>query len=247
MHDKSSVLILEAPWNIYEGDINRSSVEPFFQGLAKQSNDVEILHSRFYDVSSFRLAFAALSKHKYKNAIVYVAGHGDGQRVGGAKIVDIMIECSLKSVAANITGVILGSCFSAGTAKRSQADTINYLVQESNIAWVAAYNCAAYWHESTMIDLSIIRQMIRAEESDFQDRGDISEELARGIECFSPHFPLGSNGKSDRERELMSLKQGISFFSQPRGQGNRSRCVTAEVWGMWKGLQLQDEVEFEDA
>ena len=30
MHDKSAVLILEAPWNIYEGDINRSSVEPFF-------------------------------------------------------------------------------------------------------------------------------------------------------------------------------------------------------------------------
>ena len=92
MHDKSAVLILEAPWNIYEGDVNRSSVEPFFQGLAKQSNDIEILHSRFYDVSSFRLAFAALSKHKYKNAIVYVAGHGDGQRVGGAKIVDIMAE-----------------------------------------------------------------------------------------------------------------------------------------------------------
>ena len=89
MHEKNAVLILEAPWNIYEGDINRSSVEPFFQGLAKQSNDVEILHSRFYDVSSFRLAFAALSKHKYKNAIVYVAGHGDGQRVGGAKIIDI--------------------------------------------------------------------------------------------------------------------------------------------------------------
>ena len=247
MHNKSAVLILEAPWNIYEGDINRSSVEPFFQGLAKQSNDVEILHSRFYDVSSFRLAFAALSKHKYKNAIVYVAGHGDGQRVGGARIIDIMVACSLKSVAANITGVVLGSCFSAGTAQRSQADTINNLIQESNIAWVAAYNCAAYWHESTMIDLSIIRQMIRAEESDFQDRGDISEQLAMGIECFSPRFAIGSNGKPGRNQRLISLKQGISFFTQPRGQGNRARCVTNEVWGMWNGLQLEDETLLSDA
>lgn len=247
MHDKSAVLILEAPWNIYEGDINRSSVEPFFQGLAKQSNDVEILHSRFYDVNSFRLAFAALSKHKYKNAIVYVAGHGDGQRVGGARILDIMVQCSLKSVAANITGVVLGSCFSAGTADRSQADTINALVQESNLAWVAAYNCAAFWHESTMIDLSIIRQMIRAKESHFQDRGDISEQLAMGIECFSPHFAVGSNGKSGSDGKLIRLKQGISFFSQPRGQGNRSRCVTDEVWGMWKGLQLETLDVFEEA
>jgi hypothetical protein len=244
MHHKSAVLILEAPWSIYEGDVNRSSVEPFFQGLAKQSNDVEIMHSRFYDVRSFRLAFAALSDHKYTNAIVYIAGHGDGQRVGGAKIVDIMVECSLKSVAANITGVVLGSCFSAGTPKRSQADTINYLVQESNIAWVAAYNCAAYWHESTIIDLSIIRQMIRTEESDFQDRGDISKQLAMGIECFSPHFAVGSNGKVGDDAELISLQRGVSFFSQPRGQGNRSRCVTEEVWDMWGGLQLTSmEVE----
>lgn len=247
MYDKSAVLILEAPWNIYEGDINRSSVEPFFQGLAKQSYDIEILHSRFYDVRSFRLAFAALSNHKYKNAIVYVAGHGDGQRVGGARILDIMVACSLGSVAANITGVVLGSCFSAGTARRSQAVTINCMVQESNIAWVAAYNCAAFWHESTMIDLSIIRQMIRAEESDFQDRSDISEQLAMGIECFSPHSAVGSNGKLGRDRELISLKQGISFFSQPRGQGNRSRCVTDEVWHMWKGLQLAQIDEFEEA
>lgn len=244
MHDKNAVLILEAPWNIYEGDVNRSSVEPFFQGLAKQSNDVEIMHSRFYDVRSFRLAFSALSGHKYKNAIVYIAGHGDGQRVGGAKILDIMIECNLKSVAANITGVVLGSCFSSGTAKRSQAETINYLVQESNIAWVAAYNCAAYWHESTIIDLSIIRQMISADESDFQDRSDISDQLAMGIECFSPHSAVGTNGKEGNDRELISLQRGVSFFSQPRGQGNRSRCVTDEVWHMWEGHQLTSmEVE----
>lgn len=244
MHDKNAVLILEAPWNIYEGDVNRSSVEPFFQGLAKQSNDVEILHSRFYDVGSFRLAFAALSKHNYKNAIVYIAGHGDGQCVGGAKILDVMIECSLKSVEANITGVVLGSCFSAGTAKRSQSDTINYLIQESNIAWVAAYNCAAFWHESTIIDLSIVKQMIHAKEANFKDRSEISEQLAMGIECFSPHFAVGSNGKEGNSAELISLQRGVSFFSQPRGQGNRSRCVTAEVWDMWKGLQLQSmEVE----
>ncbi|MNJ66647.1 hypothetical protein D3C77_627390 [compost metagenome] len=58
---------------------------------------------------------------------------------------------------------------------------------------------------------------------------------------------MGSNGKSGSDGKLISLNQGISFFSQPRGQGNRSRCVTDEVWGMWKGLQLESVVEFEEA
>ncbi|MDZ5604353.1 hypothetical protein SJI00_16390 [Pseudomonas sp. RP23018S] len=242
MHTKTAVLILEAPWDIYEGDINRSSVEPFFQGLAKQTNDVDILHSRFYDASSFRSAFKVLSSCRYKNAIVYVAGHGDGQRVSGAKIVDIMAECNLSSVAANITGVVLGSCFSAGTVKRPQAGIIDNLVQASNIAWVAAYNCAAFWHESTIVDLSIIRHMLGADEDDFSTREGISELLARGIECFSPHFALGDDGKGDDQSQRVSLRDGITFFSQPRGQGNRSRSVTAEVWAEWQTLQLAEDV-----
>ena len=243
MHDKTAVLILEAPWEIYEGDVNRSSVEPFFQGLAKLSNDVDILHSRFYDVSSFRSAFKALSSCRYKNAIVYVAGHGDGQRVGGAKIVDIMVECNLSSVAANITGVVLGSCFSAGNARRSQAANINTLVQASNIAWVAGYNCAAFWYESTIVDLSIIRHMLNADEDAFKTREGISTQLAKGIECFSPHFALGDDGKNDEQSQRFSLRDGITFFSQPRGQGNRSRIVTSEVWAAWQTLQLVEDVE----
>jgi len=243
MHTKTAVLILEAPWDIYEGDINRSSVEPFFQGLAKQTNDVDILHSRFYDASSFRSAFNVLSSCRYKNAIVYVAGHGDGKCVGGAKIVDIMAECSVGSVAANITGVVLGSCFSAGTVERPQAGIIDNLIQASNIAWVAAYNCASFWYESTIVDLSIIRRMLEAGEDDFNTREGISELLAEGIECFSPRFVLGYDGKGDELSNRVSLRDGITFFSQPRGKGNRSRSVTAEVWARWESLQLAYHVD----
>jgi hypothetical protein len=243
MKEKSAVLILEGPWNIYDGDINRSSVEPFFEGMAKQFDNVEILHSRFYDVHSFRLAFAALIEHNYQNAIVYVAGHGDGHRVGGAKIIDILVECSVDSVRANITGVLLGSCFSAGTAKNSQADVINAMIQESNIAWVAAYDCRAYWQASTMVDMSIISTMLHAEEEDFQTRESINHLLAQGIECFSPTFVLGDNGD---EEEPVSMAEGISFFTQPRGQGHRAKCVTLDVWDEWVELQVNYEEELED-
>ncbi|QJD58407.1 hypothetical protein HG264_05530 [Pseudomonas sp. gcc21] len=239
MNDKSAILILEAPWGLYEGDINRSSVEPFFQGLAKQSSDIEVLHSRFYDGNSFKRAFEALTRYKYKNAIVYVAGHGDGQRVGGAKILDIMVACNLGAAASNITGVVLGSCLSSGGAKRSQANIINVLIQESNLAWVAAYNCVAFWHESTMVDLSVIRQMIMAEESHFNSREGIVAQLAMGIECFSPQAPIGRPGST--EGGLTSLKTGVSFFAQPRGRGNRSRCVTEEVWDFWNDFQVLGE------
>lgn len=240
MNDKSAILILEAPWSLYEGDVNRSSVEPFFQGLAKQSSDIEVLHSRFYDGNSFKKAFEALTQYRYKNAIVYVAGHGDGQTVGGAKILDIMIACNLGSAASNITGVVLGSCLSSGGAKKKQASTINNMIQESNLAWVAAYNCLAYWNESTMVDLSLIRQMISAGEEDFNLREGIVEQLAKGIECFSPQAPIGTSPDS---AESTSLKTGVSFYAQPRGRGNRSRCVTDEVWDFWKECQVADEEE----
>lgn len=238
MKDKTAVLVLEGPWNIYDGDINRSSVQPFFEGMAKQFDNVEILHSRFYDAHSFRVAFAALVEHPFSNAIVYVAGHGDGERVGGAKIVDILAECSVDSVKANITGVLLGSCFSAGTAQRSKSAAINYLIQESKIAWVAAYNCAAFWLKSTMVDVSLISRLLHATESDFHTRDGLSLMLAEGIEGFSPTFALGSNGEEGRNEEWISMRDGISFFTQPRGSGNRARCVTKDVWDTWEELQI---------
>ncbi|MBU2329067.1 MAG: hypothetical protein KJ755_17220, partial [Alphaproteobacteria bacterium] len=238
MSNRSAVLILEGPWNLDESDRNRSSVLPFFEGMAKQFSDVDIVHSRYYDLHSFRSAFDELASHQYDNAIVYVAGHGDGSRVSGAKVVDILVKCNLGSWKANITGVVLGSCFSAGTQKQCLSGTINTMIQDSNIAWIAAYRCAAYWFTSTQVDLAIIHEMLQATSDSFESRDAICEQLAEAVSSFSPTAAVGHSGEAcDR----VSLQGGLAFFSQPRGKGQRSREVTADVWEQCDQLQLRIE------
>lgn len=239
MRNKSAVLIFEGPWRIYNNDVNRSSVLPFFEGMAKQFDNIEVIHSRYYDLQSFRAAFAELSNHPFSNAIVYVAGHGDGKRVSGASIVKILAECSVDSVRANITGVVLGACFSAGTPRNPQTDKINWMIQESKIAWIAAYRCASYWFESTLVDLAIINTMLHAREKDFCNREEINRRLAKAIGSFSLGFNLGDDSVTDEPGNPVSLREGLSFFSQPRGQGHRARSVTREVWDAWEQLQLK--------
>lgn len=238
MSNRSAVLILEGPWNLDDSDRNRSTVLPFFEGMAKQFSSVDIVHSRYYDLHSFRAAFDEMASHQYDNAIVYVAGHGDGSRVSGAKVVDILVKCNLGSRKANITGVVLGSCFSAGTQKRSLSGTINNMIQDSNIAWIAAYRCAAYWFKSTQIDLSIIHGMLLAGSDAFESRDLISEQLAEAVSSFSPTATVGHSGEAC---DGVSIQDGLAFFSQPRGKGQRSREVTADVWEQWDQLQLHIE------
>ncbi len=237
MSYRSAVLIMEGPWNLDDGDRNRSSVLPFFEGMAKQFSDVDIVHSRYYDLHSFRVAFDELTSHHYDEAIVYVAGHGDGSRVSGARILDILVSCNVGSRRANITGVMLGACFSAGPRHKPLGATINTLIQDSSIAWIAAYRSAALWFESTQIDLAIVRGMLLASQESFDDRLSISRSLADSISCFSPTFGIGHDSLSDRG-EPVPLKNGLAFFSQPRGQGQRSREVTDEVWTCWDACQL---------
>lgn len=50
MSNRSAVLILEGPWNLDDSDRNRSTVLPFFEGMAKQFSSVDIVHSRYYDL-----------------------------------------------------------------------------------------------------------------------------------------------------------------------------------------------------
>ncbi|MFT0183502.1 hypothetical protein ACMSIO_24090 [Pseudomonas benzopyrenica] len=239
MKDKCAILIFEGVWNLYDSDINRSSVLPFFEGLAKTRSDIEVIHTRFYDDRSFKSAFKALTTDvSFKNAIVYVSAHGDGKRIGEAKIVDIMVKCNLESRAANITGVVLGSCFSAGTERRPVDETIKCLIQDSRLAWVSSYRCAGNWLEGTLIDLCLIKQMLLIGDKVFESEQDIVENLAEGIACFSPHSNFGWSSDED----ALNLKESLAFFAQPRGQGHRAKCITESVWLAWDELQLGIEV-----
>ena len=47
-HTNKAILILESPWELDDGDANRSSVLPFIEGVAKINGDIEVYHANFY-------------------------------------------------------------------------------------------------------------------------------------------------------------------------------------------------------
>ena len=59
-----AIFVLECPWELDDGDSNRSSVLPFVEGVAKFAGDTEICHANFYDESSFKKALDCLCKSK---------------------------------------------------------------------------------------------------------------------------------------------------------------------------------------
>lgn len=234
MKDKRAVLIFEGAWELYETDINRSSVLPFFEGMARCHPDVEIIHTRFYDKRGFASAFQALCQGAFANAIVYVTAHGNGRTIGKADIFNVMLECNLASRVSNITGVVLGSCFAAGNGIRSTEHKILPLIEGSRIAWVSGYSCASNWLEGTLIDLCLIQQMLLAEEADFATFEHIAQQLAEALAGFSPTSRIGLC----RKERPVPLGEGLAFFAQARGQGRRARQITDEVWAAWADTQL---------
>jgi hypothetical protein len=208
--------------------------------MAKQFHDVEVIYSRYYDYNSFKLAFTEITTPELKNSIIYIAGHGDGKTVSGANIKKIFKECNLSSSAANATGVIIGSCFSAGTAKSPLDGEISSMIHDSNLSWAAAYTCSCNWFQSTMIDCALIRQMLRATEKKLSSKELIASKLAEAISPFSLTFELGTDSNDpDIEGNRVQLSDGLVFFAQSAGQGHRAQEITGQVWDKWKALQIK--------
>ena len=234
MKSKRAVLILEGPWNMDQHDANRSSVLPFFEGMAKQFHDVEVIYSRYYDLRSFRLALEEITAPEFKSSIIYIAGHGDGKTVSGANIKKVFQECSLASSKVNARGVVIGSCFSAGTDNAPLDDEIISMIHDSNISWAAAYNCASYWFAGTMIDCAMTRQMLMANEKILSKKESIASELAKAISPFSRTYKVGTHSN---EVDLVHLSDGLVFFAQSAGQGHKAQEITGQVWDKWERLQ----------
>ena len=46
---RRAILVLESPWELDGTDMNRSSVLPFVEGVAKLAENTDVFHANFYD------------------------------------------------------------------------------------------------------------------------------------------------------------------------------------------------------
>lgn len=226
-HSNRAILVLESPWELDEGDANRTSVLPFIEGVAKLAGDTEIFHANFYDKSSFVKALDCLCKTKFKNTTVYVAAHGYKKKAGNVKLDDILRRIGDKSREYNITGIMLGSCFVG-----ENTTTMEECIEGTNLKWCAGYSSVTDWLPGTLIDCSILSIMSKL--TDFSDKTILVNSFATAISPFSNRFEIGS----DYNDEEVCLEDSMQFVVQPNGKGYRAKKVSDEVFKSWQSLQL---------
>lgn len=219
-HSNRAILVFESPWELDGSDANRSSVLPFVEGIAKYVGDTEVFHANFYDESSFDKALDCLCKTRYRNAIVYIAAHGDDKSVGSVDLMNLFGSISLKSHDYNISGVLLGSCFTG-----SRSFSLEAGIEDSAIRWCAGYASSVGWLSGTMIDCAILAAASRLTARKF-NANDM-------IDCFSsalaPFAPTAYIGRNKKETPI-ELEDSLQFVIQPPGQGHKARNVSAAVF-----------------
>lgn len=219
-HSSRAILVFESPWGLDDTDANRSSVLPFVEGVAKYAGDTEVFHANFYDEASFDKALDCLCKTRYRNAIVYIAAHGDSKSAGNVNLHALFALVSLKSREYNITGVLLGSCFTG-----SQSFGLEAGIEQSAIRWCAGYASSVHWLTGTMIDCAILAAASELKPADF-NTDKMIKRFGGAISPFAPTAYIGT----DENKKHVALEDSLQFVIQPPGQGHKARNVSAAVF-----------------
>lgn len=217
------ILVIEAPWELDEGDSNRSSVVPFIEGIAKFVGDTEVYYANFYDKKSFNYALDCLCKRPFKDTLVYIAAHGNRKKINNVDMQEVLQAIGNKSKKYNITGVILGSCYVG-----KNTDLIEAMTTGNNLRWCSGYSSSAEWLPATMVDCAIISQILQLDDPDYKDRDEMIRTFADAIAPFNVDYVIGEDNKG----RAVVLKDSLQFIVQPGGQGYKPKTVSGDVFSL---------------
>ena len=216
-----AILVLESPWELDETDANRTSVFPFVEGVGKLAGDTAVHYANFYDEGSFRKGLDCLCKGNLKSRIVYIAAHGERDRVANIKLIKLLNAVAERSRDYNIEGVVLGACFVGGNTSQ-----IEGCIESSGLKWCVGYNAAISWLPASLVDCSILAAMSRLRSDVFKSRERLISKLAESLALFDPQTTIGESV----EEEAVSLQEALKIVVQPVGQGFKAKDVSEELW-----------------
>lgn len=99
-------------------------------------------------------------------------------------------------------------------------------IEGTHVKWCAGYTSSCLWLEGTMVDSAIIAKMLSLDDDDYASIEQLVKQMALAIRPFSRSFVIGE----DYKENPVALQQSLQFVVQPRGQGNRARTVSTEVF-----------------
>lgn len=218
---KRAILVLESPWELDETDANRTSVLPFVEGIGRLAGDTVVHYANFYDTKSFEKGLECLCKGNLKGRIVYVAAHGENDRIGNVKLMDLLTAIAQKSEEFQIDGVVLGACFVGG-----KTIDLENCIQGSRLRWCVGYNAAVDWLRASLVDCSILSAMSGIRSNVYRNRERLISNISEAIEPFNPYMEIGT----DADDNTVTLQETLCVVVQPVGQGYKAKEVSEEVW-----------------
>lgn len=222
---RRAILVLESPWELDGADMNRSSVLPFVEGVAKLAENTDVFHANFYDKKSFKQALDCLLKVKFRNAVIYIAAHGWGRKIGEVDIIDALVDIGMNARGKGVSGVMLGSCYTG-----SNTAAIQVCLEGTQLRWAAGYSSTSWWLEGTLIDCSIMSKMLDLDDEDFAEESIIINQLAKAVAPFSEYYCIGENELEDS----VTLQDSLRFVAQAIGKGKRAKNVSNKVFAQIK-------------
>ncbi len=112
------ILILENIWwDLNQQNSSQASVLPYFEGLSRSNEDIQIYYMTFIDTKGFENSLAHLLTAPQERLFIYVASHGYGARLGNSNFSNI--------------SAIIGAAVSADRGKRVEG--VIYLVHVRSV------------------------------------------------------------------------------------------------------------------
>ncbi len=220
-HANRAILVLESPWELDDQDANRTSVIPFVEGVAKWMGGTDVHYANFYDENSFGKALECLCKGDLDSRIVYIAAHGFRKEIVGAPMLNLLFRVARLSKRYRIDGVLIGSCFVG-----EHSSTMEVCLEDSGLSWCVGYTAETKWLDGTLIDCKLLANLAQLDGDDFLERDEPVAAMASALRLFDPKAVIGW----DYDEIPVSLREGMSFVLQLRGQGHRARNITEAVW-----------------
>lgn len=150
MANKAILILENIWWNLDQQNGNQASVLPFFEGLSRLNEDVQVYYMNFNDAKSFEKSLDHLLTAQQDLLFIYMASHGYGKRLGNinfSKISDIIGTAVELDKGRRVEGVIFGACEIGGTRNDLSLEMLQW---KTNIVWVLAYKNIMDWMPSTL-------------------------------------------------------------------------------------------------
>ena len=213
------ILILENIWwDLNNANGNQASVLPFFKGLSRLNEDVQVYYMTFTNAAGFNEALAHLLTAPQDRLLIYVASHGHGSNLGGAYFANIRNIIRNKLHMQNprrVEGIIFGACEIGN-------NDFARLFQQTGLVWTLAYTKIVDWMSSTLIDLNFASTMSKFNQDNLNSRPLIISDAADDLRLFNPdeNASWSQNAHNNKEGPDVSIRDIIRFMVKPRGQGN---------------------------